>query len=147
MKGPVGSLIKQKQQSLTITAFTLADHDVTTEIAPTERAAIFRFTFPKTDSSFIVIDAMDKGSYIKIIPAENKIIGYTTKNSGGVPANFKNYFVLYFDKAFEINKVWKDKELTDGLELTGNHVGAVIGFKTGKGEKVTAKAASSFHQF
>jgi predicted alpha-1,2-mannosidase len=125
----------------------LADYDVTTEIAPTERAAIFRFTFPKTDSSFVVIDAMDKGSYIKIIPAENKIIGYTTKNSGGVPASFKNYFVLYFDKSFEISKVWKDKQFADGLELTDNHVGAVIGFKTGKGEKVTAKVASSFISF
>jgi predicted alpha-1,2-mannosidase len=125
----------------------LADHDVTTEIAPTERAAIFRFTFPKTDSSFVVVDAMDKGSYIKIIPAENKIIGYTTKNSGGVPANFKNYFVLYFDKAFQVSKVWKEKEFADGLELTDKHVGAVIGFKTEKGEKVTAKVASSFISF
>jgi len=125
----------------------LADHDVTTEIAPTERAAIFRFTFPKTDSSFVVIDAMDKGSYIKIIPAEKKIIGYTTKNSGGVPDNFKNYFVMYFDKAFEFNKVWKDKDFVNELELKDNHVGAVIGFKTNKGEKVTAKIASSFISF
>src|SRR5687768_3271437 len=46
----------------------LADHNVTTELAPTERAAIFRFTFPETDSSFVIIDAFDKGSYIKIIP-------------------------------------------------------------------------------
>jgi len=72
----------------------LADYDVTTEIAPTERAAQFRFTFPKSDSSFIVVDAFDKGSYIKIIPAEKKIIGYTTKNSGGVGDNFKNYFII-----------------------------------------------------
>src|ERR1700754_2241914 len=55
----------------------LADYDVTTEITPTERAASFRFIFPKADSSFIVIDAFDKRSYIKIIPAERKIIGYT----------------------------------------------------------------------
>src|SRR5690606_22722372 len=54
----------------------LADHDVTTEITPTERAAQFRFTFPESDSSFVVIDAFDKGSYIKIIPDEKKIIGY-----------------------------------------------------------------------
>src|SRR3989337_1264411 len=56
----------------------LADYDVTTEIAPTERAAQFRFTFPKSDSSFIVVDAFDRGSYVKIIPEKNKIIGYTT---------------------------------------------------------------------
>lgn len=72
----------------------LADHDVVTEIAPTERAAAFRFTFPENDHSYVVVDAFDNGSFVKVIPSENKIIGYTTKNSGGVPANFKNYFVL-----------------------------------------------------
>ena len=73
----------------------LADADVTTEIVPTERAARFRFTYPASDSSFIVIDAFDRGSYIKVIPEQHKIIGYTTRNSGSVPANFKNYFVIY----------------------------------------------------
>src|SRR5882757_3903744 len=73
----------------------LADHDITTEIAPTERAAQFRFTFPKTDSSFIIIDAYDKGSYIKVIPGENKIVGYSTKYAAGQLKNFKNFFVIY----------------------------------------------------
>src|SRR5687767_5294755 len=41
----------------------LADANVTTEITPTERAAQFRFTYPASDSSFIVIDAYYKGSY------------------------------------------------------------------------------------
>jgi putative alpha-1,2-mannosidase len=61
----------------------LADADVTTEITPTERAAQFRFTYPKADSAFIVIDAFDRGSYIEIIPDENKIIGYSTRYSRG----------------------------------------------------------------
>lgn len=61
----------------------LADYDVTTEITPTERAAYFRFTFPKTDEAYILLDAFDKGSYVEVIPGEQKIIGYTTKNSGG----------------------------------------------------------------
>ena len=61
----------------------LADHDVTAELTPTERAAQFRFTFPKSDSAYVVIDAFDRGSYIKIIPAEKKIIGYSTKHAIG----------------------------------------------------------------
>lgn len=123
----------------------LADHDVTTEITTTERAAHFQITFPENEKSSIVIDAFDKGSYIKIIPSENKIIGYTTRNSGGVPENFKNYFVLIFDKKFLTNSTWIDKVLTaDKLEANGNHVGAVIGFKTKKGEKVNVRVASSF---
>ncbi|MES2446119.1 MAG: GH92 family glycosyl hydrolase [Bacteroidota bacterium] len=127
----------------------LADADVTTEITPTERAAQFRFTFPKTDSAFIVVDALNKGSYIKIIPAERKIIGYTTKYARGpLPSNFKNYFVIIFDKDFAISKTWSGAQLnhTD-LELQSDHTGAVIGFKTAKGEKVHAKVASSFISF
>ncbi len=126
----------------------LADADVTTEITPTERAAQFRFTFPKTDSSFVVVDALNKGSYIKILPNERKIIGYTTKYARGpLPKNFKNYFVIYFDKDFALSKTWSDKTLKDGLELESDHTGAVIGFKTKKGEQVTAKIASSFISF
>ncbi|WP_281310767.1 GH92 family glycosyl hydrolase [Flavobacterium flavigenum] len=122
----------------------LADHNVTTEITPTERAARFRFTFPQTDKAYVVIDAFDKGSYVKIIPAERKIIGYTTKNSGGVPENFKNYFVIIFDKDFEINSTFNGDVLGNALEMKADHAGAVIGFKIKTGEKVNAQVASSF---
>lgn len=126
----------------------LADADVTAEITPTERAAQLRFTYPASDSSFIVVDAFNKGSYIKIIPAEKKIIGYTSANSGGVPSNFKNYFVIYFDKEFTIAHTWHDKALAkDTLEYQADHTGAVIGFKTSKGEKVGVRTASSFISF
>lgn len=60
-----------------------------TELTPTDRAAMFRFTFPENEHSYIVVDALNKGSYIKVIPEENKINGYSTKNSGGVLDNFK----------------------------------------------------------
>ncbi|WP_068407597.1 GH92 family glycosyl hydrolase [Pedobacter cryoconitis] len=124
----------------------LADADVTTEITPTERAAQFRFTFPKSDSSYVVIDAFDKGSYIKVIPKERKVIGYSTRYaSGPLPANFKNYFVIYFDKAISSANTWHGNTLAkDTLELKSDHSGAIIGFKTEKGEKVGMKVASSF---
>ncbi|WP_262918058.1 GH92 family glycosyl hydrolase [Pontibacter sp. E15-1] len=123
----------------------LADHDVTTEITPTTRAAVFRFTFPQTDSAYVVLDAFDKGSYVKVIPDENRIVGYTTKNSGGVPDNFKNYFIIQFDKPFSSAATWSGDKLEPGkLELQADHAGAVIGFKTTKGEQVSARVASSF---
>lgn len=126
----------------------LADHDVTTEITPTERAARFRFTFPDTDHAHIVIDALDNGSYIKIIPAENKIIGYTTKNNGGVPENFKNYFVIQFDKPFTGISGYRNKRLEKNLlEITDKHAGAAVSFKTGKGGQINARVASSFISF
>ncbi|MFA4979686.1 MAG: GH92 family glycosyl hydrolase, partial [Sphingobacterium sp.] len=127
----------------------LADHDVTTELSPSQRAAIFQFTFPKTDSAYVIIDAFDKGSYIKVIPQENKIIGYSTKNSGGVPENFKNYFVITFDRPFSYKAAVKSGAISkDELEIQDNHAGAVVGFSPLKrGEKVTARIASSFISF
>ncbi|EGJ99620.1 GH92 family glycosyl hydrolase [Dysgonomonas gadei] len=123
----------------------LADHDVVTEMAPTERAVMFRFTFPENDKSFVVVDAFDKGSYVKIIPGENKIVGYTTKNSGGVPENFKNYFVVVFDKPFTYKASVAGGNITEGgLEVSDNHAGGIIGFSTKKGEIVHARVASSF---
>jgi predicted alpha-1,2-mannosidase len=132
----------------------LADADVTTEITPTERAAQFRFTFPKSDSSFIVIDAFDRASYVKILPLENKIIGYSTRYSRGKLTNFKDYFVIYIDKPFtyatvkitlENQRQFPEKK--NSLEGLSNHSIGIIGFKTQKGEQVHLKVASSFISF
>ena len=123
----------------------LADHDVTTELAPTERAVMFRFTYPETKNAYVIVDAFDKGSYVKVIPEENKIIGYSTKNSGGVPENFKNYFLIQFDKPFTfVSTVFENNILPNETEAKGNHTGAVIGFATKKGEIGHARVASSF---
>jgi len=124
----------------------LADYDVTAEISPTERAAHFKFTFPESESSFIILDAFFKGSMVKIIPEERKIIGYCRNNSGGVPENFHNYFVAEFDKDFEVNHTWNNDWILkkNSTESEGEHVGAIIGFKTKKGEAVHVKVASSF---
>ncbi|MBU79584.1 MAG: alpha-mannosidase [Flavobacteriales bacterium] len=124
----------------------LADYDISAEVTPTERAAMFRFTFPKIDSSYILIDAFNKGSMVKIIPEQRKIIGYVRNNNGGVPENFHNYFVAVFDKDFKWKHTWNDnwKLNQNNLESQGDHVGAIIGFKTELGEQVNVKVASSF---
>ena len=123
----------------------LADYDVITEITPTERSAQFRFTFPESASSHILIDAFDKGSMVKISPKEKTITGYCRNNDGGVPENFHNYFVIRFDKEFGEMSTWKDSVFTKGNNMAeGDHVMAIISFKTKKGEQVHARVASSF---
>ena len=122
----------------------LADYDVITELTPTERAVSFRFTFPESEESYILLDGYNGGSMVKVIPAERKIVGYCRNNHGGVPSNFKNWFVAEFDKEFEVVKTWNGDELHTDKNAEGDHVGAVIGFKTKKGEEVHVKVASSF---
>jgi predicted alpha-1,2-mannosidase len=124
----------------------LADYDVTAEITPTERAAVFKFTFPENKSSYIILDAFNMGSMVKIIPEERKIIGYCRNNNDGVPENFHNYFVAVFDKDFKWKHTWKDnwKLKENSTYSEGDHVGAIIGFETKLGEEVHVKVASSF---
>ena len=123
----------------------LADYDVVAELAPTERACAMRFTYPESDKSFVVVDAFDKGSYVKILPEKQMIVGYTTKNSGGVPDNFKNFFVVKFDKPFTYKAAVADGTVGEGnTEATCNHAGAIIGFQTKRGEAVNVQVASSF---
>ena len=124
----------------------LADYDITTEIAPTERAAMFRFTFPQEEMSYVVLDAYDRGSYVQIQPEKNRIVGYTTRNSGGVTKDFKNWFIIDFgSRSFDYTSVTDSKEIfTDRKELKENHTGAIVGFRTGHRDVITARVASSF---
>ena len=123
----------------------LADYDVVAEVAPTERAAHFKFTFPD-DQSYILLDGFFKGSMVKILPEERKIIGYCRNHNGGVPENFHNYFVAEFDKDFELTHTWGDgwTLAENSTENEGDHVGAIVGFNTKRGEVVHVKVASSF---
>ena len=124
----------------------LADHDINVELTPTERAAAFRFTYPESDNSGIIVDALDNGSYIKVIPEENAIVGYTTKNSGGVPENFRNWFVIKADKPIESFTLWTrlGMAVTEGTEYEGEHATASVAFATERGEVVNLQTASSF---
>ena len=123
----------------------LADHDINVEMAPTERAVSMLFTYPESATSGIIIDAYDGGSYIKVLPQENAVVGYTTRNSGGVPENFRNWFVVKFDKPIEDYQVYAGPDQTvEGDSHEGPHALASVKFSTVRGEQVNMKAASSF---
>ena len=123
----------------------LADHDINVEMAPTERAVSMLFTYPESATSGIIIDAYDGGSYIKVLPQENAVVGYTTKNSGGVPENFRNWFVVKFDKPIEDYQVYAGPDqAVEGDSHEGPHALASVKFSTVRGEQVNMKAASSF---
>ncbi len=123
----------------------LADPDVNVEIAPTDRAAALRFTFPDSETSGFVIDAFHDGSYIKYIPEENAVVGYSTMNYEGVPDNFRNWFVVKFDKKVEAFQIYDTAaKLANGYEVTSDNALAVVNFKTTRGEIVNIQAASSF---
>ncbi|MGV8879203.1 MAG: GH92 family glycosyl hydrolase [Sphingobacteriaceae bacterium] len=120
------------------------DNQITTEISPTERGAHLRFSFPKSQKSFLVLDGYIGMSMVKIIPAERKITGYV-HNGSQLPKNLKSYFEIVFDKPFVAYGTWENKTNTisaNSITGEGYGIGAYIQFKDG--EKVQAKVASSY---
>ena len=115
------------------------------EFTVTERSSFFKFNFPKSENSNIIIDAFFKNSEIKVIPDENKIIGIAKNNSGGVPENFANYFVIEFNRPFKKSGVWDGRgNIISKNELSGKHVGAYVSFDTNDNGLVEVKVSSSF---
>ena len=115
------------------------------ELAPTKRSAHFKIQFSGDAKSHIIIDAFFKESKIKIIPEENKVIGVAKNNSGGVPKNFANYFIIEFDTPFNDYGTWNgDGEIFSNNELLGSHVGSFVSFSNIKSGTIQVRISSSF---
>ena len=120
------------------------DNGVITEIAPTERGSHFKFSFPKGKTANLVLDGYTKMSMVHIDVAQRKITGYVN-NGAYVPKNFRNYFVILFDKPFKSCGTWENKKNTiqkDSLAAEGVGAGAYIQFAAGI--TVQAKVAVSY---
>lgn len=115
------------------------------EVTPTERCARFRFTYEQAGDSYVVVDAFPGDSSVELIPSENKIIGITRYNHGGVPEGFANYFVIIFDRPFAAQGAWTPEGVKAGVtRLEDKHVGAYVKFDLPAGGVVNCKVASSF---
>jgi predicted alpha-1,2-mannosidase len=115
------------------------------EVTPTERCALFRFTFEKSGDSYVVLDAFPGGSSVAIDAEKREITGFTRYNRGGVPDGFANYFVIVFDRAFDESGVWTPQETQPGItQLDADHAGAFVKFNTNPHAVIGCRVASSF---
>ncbi|ARN56149.1 GH92 family glycosyl hydrolase [Sedimentisphaera salicampi] len=125
------------------------------EIAAASRCALFRFTFPRSDKSHLVIQAINaekdkpfKG-YVNISPDKKEIVGYNPDQKCShlvrTLKNFKGWFVIQFDKPFETYGTWTEGQINEGsAEERGSCMGAYITFPTSEKEQVNARIATSF---
>lgn len=121
------------------------DNGIVTEMAPTERGAHLRFSFPKGGASYLVLDGYTGFSGIKIYPEEQKITGYVSNNKNNRGNLIKSYFEVHFDKPFKSFGTWENRKNTvqpNQREGEGEGIGAYIQFNNGT--TVQAKAASSY---
>ncbi|UOQ69708.1 GH92 family glycosyl hydrolase [Hymenobacter volaticus] len=121
------------------------DNNIITEIAPTERGAHLRFTFPEKASSYLVLDGYTGISALKIWPAERKITGYVSNNKNNKGDLIKSYLEVVFDKPFKSYGTWENRKNTvqqGKSEGAGEGIGVYLEFR--EGETVQAKVASSY---
>src|SRR3546814_4071379 len=88
-------------------------------VAPTTRAAQFRFTFPESDDSHILLDGLAGGPMVKVDVKNRRITGYVRNNHGAVPDHFHTYFVAEFDRDFTLARPWADRQST---RLNSSHL-------------------------
>ncbi len=120
------------------------NNGINTEIAPTERAAYFKFTFPKGKHAQVVLDGYTKVSSVNIDVEHHSISGYVT-NGAFVPKGFRNYFLVVFDKPFRAYGTWENKSNTitsNSRNAEGMGAGAYVEFQPGA--VVTARVVSSY---
>ncbi|MFC4213567.1 GH92 family glycosyl hydrolase [Pedobacter lithocola] len=141
-------------------------YNIVAGVAPTHHAALYQFTYPKTDSAYIVLDAtqsiadfIPKLGYkfrkcdVEILPEKNQIRASIECSGGWAYGYYKLYFIAQFNKSFSESGVWKDNTLKKGeyaMSLdkdAGQRVGTFCRFKTQQDDKILMKASISFSGF
>lgn len=135
----------------------LDDYDIKTELTTTTRTGFHRYTFPKNDSSRILIDLLTPSEYgyeifytdIKKV-SDYEIEGVSYQQSLR-KANYNEYtlhFVMRFDKAMSSFNGWVKEDIFRNIEHVSSgfghkDVGAFITFSTTEGEQIQVQTGIS----
>ncbi len=144
----------------------LKAYNILCEFTPTSHAAIYRFTYPQSDSASLLIDlahnipgdiakrnGISRGGYadngfVKIDTAKRLITGWGYYWGGWSGEPFGVYFAMKLNKQIKNFGIWKDIVKYNGsiferINKKKERVGAYIKFNTKNSEQVFVKIAVS----
>lgn len=118
-------------------------YNIDAELTASERCGVMRFTFNEGDTGRIIFDPA-RVSHIEI--DGRTLRGYTTANNGGVPKNWKAYFVATLDRdVTAFGTVDHDGKVNaNATAIDGDRVKAYLEFKTVDARAVELAIATSF---
>lgn len=138
----------------------LTEPDILCEFSPTAHAALYRFTYPKSDDAHLLIDLghsipgtifragyADEGEVF--VDAENRTIrGWGNYWGGWSGEAVRVYFTAQYDKPAESIGTWKNDKVEQNttsqkIDRKKDRIGAFLKFKTGDAETVHLKIAVS----
>ena len=121
------------------------DDGTLVKITATERGAIFVVKFAENKRQFLVLDAYKDGCGVEIDTINSCITGYTKSNSGGVPSNFANYFVVDFDhKIVDFGTRTNDSLMPRTTKAEHFAAQAYVEFDLSPNDSLVIRVASSF---
>ncbi len=120
----------------------LEDYDIEAEYTVTQHSGIYRFTFPQSENSNLLIGLLQDAA-VKIV-SNDAIEGYQISTRGDdVPR--KIYFYSRFHKPINTFGTWKGKDVSGGEKLiSGKNIGLYAKYPTDEGEQILVKVGFSF---
>ncbi len=142
----------------------LERYGITTEVTPTRHCAIYRFTFPRTDSAYVLVDVThsltrDIAKYIGGTVYSNKVTidsisrdgvwGMIKYEGGFGQGAYQLYFIARFSQKPTSVGVWKNRDVIFNLPSANlldkeDRIGAFLKFDSRNGDTLLMKIAISF---
>lgn len=132
----------------------LTDYDITAELTSTMRVGFHCYTFPKSDSSYILFDtgaflAHGPTAYSEVWKVSDKeITGWEImERTGRRPKDTPVYFYAQLSKPMDEIVSWREGRLepdSNPERISGKNAGMAVRFKTRNDEKVMLKVAISY---
>ena len=141
----------------------LTRYNIKTELTPAEHSAIYRLTFPESDSANIIIDVthnipMNIAPYIGGTFSDgevsidsvgkNKITGFGKYSGGFGNGDYYVFFCAEFSKTPSGFGTWHNKKILKGstqskLVNENDRIGAFVNYSTGQNEVISMKIGVS----
>ncbi|MAO17812.1 GH92 family glycosyl hydrolase [Muricauda ruestringensis] len=136
----------------------LKDYDVTAELTATKRVGFHKYTFPKSDSAYVILDIGNelgesgdvKDAEVTYNPEDRTFTGWVITYPKYVQKYQQGAEVKMFvageinKKAEEAGTFISDKQFKDVLDQKGEGAGIYLRFKTEENEAIEIKAGFSY---
>ncbi len=117
------------------------------EVAPSQQAAYYRFTFPANAHAHMAL-SMKRDSELTVVgdtavQGSERIRGGVAEASGN-PGETREYFYAEFSKPFSVYRTWTGDELMQKAKQSGSRIGFVTDVATSDGEQIEVRLGISY---
>lgn len=142
---------RNEQSTPYVYRVNLPSYKLHAAVTATPRCGLIEFTADAADSLYLLITPnSDYGEgYIKVDTKRGEIYGYNPAHriyqGWGNPAGFSGYFVIKIEKQLSIKGTFAGNKISQADSIKDRkNIGAYVGFKVNKGEKIHVRVGTSF---